>query len=586
MEKNTIIAIVLSVVIITTGFYVQEKFFAVPNTAAASQASVETEAPSPADKASGSLEETEPSKVDLSAVSVITNREEDPDYYREINLETEVFDIVFSNLGGTVKSIKLKKHLDGDVPLEMINKNSEELTAFNLQMGDYNAETLKVYFDMRKYTQNDNIIVEFTKDLDIPGRSGVTIPLTIIKKYIFKANEYMMELQVQMVNRNNDVIRLDNNGFAYTLSFGPQIGPKFEKIDNRKEFRKYITVADGKKKIHKMPRGKGEVELNDRFTWAGISGKYFTVIGIPDSTLYRTVFSNSPVDGFDEGARMFFSRPVIKSSNSIDTFRFYIGPKRGNILKLYNDADKNGFSITGLDLDLVLDSGAMLGWLQQILKVLLNFFYGIIPNYGVAILLLTIFVKIVMFPLTHKSYESTSKMSGLSPKVMELKEKYKNNPQKMNQEISVLYKKEGVNPVGGCLPLLLQMPIFIALYGLLSSHFELRGAGFISPWITDLSVADSIFSFAPASIPVIGSDIRLLPILMILTQLLSSKMMQTPDSANNAQMKMMTYMMPLMFLFILYDAPSGLLLYWTMTNVLTVIQQYFVNKFMKKKKSA
>lgn len=586
MEKNTIYAIILSVLIISTGFFIQEKFFApqpIPASTAAADAS--GEAPQPGSSTGGSTQAEDAARVDLSAVSEMTNRESDPDYYREISLETDVFDITFSNLGGTIKSIKLKDHYDGDKPLEMINKNDESLTAFNLHLGDYDDEILKVYFDMRKYAQGDNIIVEFTKDLDIPGRAGSSVPLSLIKKYIFKQNEYMMELQVQLTNRSGSIIQLDNNGYAYTLGFGPQIGPTFEKLDNRKEFRKYITSTGGKKSTVKMPRGKGEVEIYERITWAGISGKYFTIIGIPDSTLYKTVFSNTPVDGFEEGSRLFFARPVIKSSNSIDTFRFYIGPKMGSALKAYNDADKNGFNLRGLDLDLILDSGAMLGWLQQILKVLLNFFYGIIPNYGVAILLLTVFVKIVMFPLTHKSFESTSKMSGLSPKITEMREKYKNNPQKLNQEIAALYKKEGVNPLGGCFPLLLQMPIFIALYGLLSSHFELRGAGFIRPWITDLSIADSIFSFAPVSLPVIGSDIRLLPILMILTQLLSSKMMQTPDSANNMQMKMMTYMMPLMFLFILYDAPSGLLIYWTMTNVLTVLQQYVVNKFMKKKKA-
>jgi YidC/Oxa1 family membrane protein insertase len=130
------------------------------------------------------------------------------------------------------------------------------------------------------------------------------------------------------------------------------------------------------------------------------------------------------------------------------------------------------------------------------------------------------------------------------------------------------------------------MPIFIALYGLLSSHFELRGATFIKPWITDLSMADSIYNFAPISIPLIGSDIRLLPILMVLTQIFSTKLMQTPESATNPQMKMMTYMLPFMFLFFLYDAPSGLLLYWTMTNVLGIVQQAIVNKVIKKKKSA
>ncbi len=580
MEKNTIYAIILSVVIISAGFYAQNKFFPQPK----KQDQVVSETENNKEQESEPVKE-DPSKVDLSAVSAITNREEDPDYYREVNLETEVFDITFSNLGGTIKSIKLKKHFDGDKPLEMINKHTDSVTAFNLYMGDFNSAPLNVYFDTKKYSQGDSLIVEFAKEIDVPGKTGENIPLSIVKKYIFKPNDYLMEIQVQLINRNNAIIQLDNGGFAYTIGFIPQIGPKFDKIDNKKEFRKYITVLNGKKKIIKMPKEKGEVELFERINWAAIAGKYFTVIGIPDSTLYTTVFSNRAVDGFDEGSRLFFSRPVIKSSNSLDTFRFYIGPKSPETLKSYQNSEKNGFNIKGLDIDRVVDSGAMLGWLQEILKVLLNFFYNLIPNYGVAIILLTIFVKIVLFPLTHKSYEASSKMSGLSPKMTEIREKYKNNPQKMNQEMADLYKKAGVNPLGGCLPLLLQMPIFIALYGLLSSHFELRGATFIKPWITDLSVPDTIFNFAPASIPVIGSDIRLLPILMVLTQILSSKIMQTPE-ANNPQMKMMTYMMPLMFLFILYDAPSGLLLYWTMTNVLTIIQQILVNKFMKKKKSA
>lgn len=575
MEKNTIIAIILSVVIISAGMFIQGKLFPPPEVEITT-AEINETVPTEANK-------EEAAKVDLSAVSVITNQPEDPDYYRETKLETNVFDITFSNLGGSIKSIKLKEHLDGNVPLEMINKKTESLTVFDLQMGGINADPLNIYFDTRKYRENDKIIMEFSKELDIPGKTGITIPLTIIKKYIFRENEYLMELQIQLINRNNEIIQLDNGGIAYTLSFGPQIGPIFEEIDNASEFRKYITAFDGKKKVRKMPKKKGETEIYERITWAAISGKYFTVIGIPDATVYTTTFSNAPIDNFEEGARLFFSRPIIQSSNSIDTFRFYIGPKQGSILKAYNDAEKNGFNMRDLNLDLVLDSGAMLGWLQQLLKVLLDFFYGIIPNYGVAIILLTIFVKIVLFPLTHKSFESTARMSSLTPKVTELKEKYKNNPQKLNAELSNLYKSEGINPLGGCLPLLLQMPIFFALYGLLNSHFELRGAGFIAPWITDLSVPDSIFNFAPTTIPIIGSDIRILPILMILTQLYSSKQMQTPGTANNAQMKMMMYMMPIMFLFILYDAPAGLLLYWTMTNIFTIIQQFFITKIMTRK---
>ena len=576
MEKNTIIAILLSVVIITAGFYIQEKFFTQPEPEISETV---TEAPAP--------EKTEVKEevktVDVTMLENMSSEAPDPDFYKELTLETDVFSILFSNRGGTVKSIKLKEHLENGEPLEMINKNDENLSAFNIHLGDYESKPLNIYFNMKKYKQNGNYIVEFSKDLDLPDSTGTTIPLSIVKKYIFKSDEYLFELQVQMVNRENKLIKLNNDNFAYTLSFGPQIGPEFEKLDGRKEFRKYITVANSKKSKAKMPRHKGIYEIDSRINWAAISGKYFAVIGIPDATLYKTVFSNMPADGFEEGAQMFFSRPEIKSSNSLDTFKFYIGPKSGSILKSYNDAGRNGWSIGSLDLDMVLDSGAVLGWLQKILKVFLNFFYGLIPNYGVAIILLTLLIKIILFPLTHKSYESTSKMSGLTPKMNEIKEKYKSNPQKMNAEVAALYKKEGVNPLGGCLPMLLQMPIFIALYGLLNSHFELRGAEFIVPWITDLSSPDTIFNFAPVSIPIIGSDIRLLPILMIGTQIFSSKIMQTPETANNAQMKMMTYMMPAMFLFILYDAPSGLLLYWTMTNVLTTAQQLFINSRRKKK---
>ena len=579
MEKNTIIAIVLSVVIITAGFYIQEKFFAPPKPEI-----TETAEPAPEPVKTETAVKEEVKAVDVTMLENMSSEAPDPDFYKEMALETDVFSILFSNRGGTVKSIKLKEHLENDEPLEMINKNDENLTAFNIHLGDYDSKPLNIYFNMKKYKQNGNYIVEFSKDLDLPDSAGNIIPLSIVKKYIFKQDEYLFELQIQMINRDNKIIKLNNDNYAYTLSFGPQIGPEFEKLDGRKEFRKYITVANRKKSQAKLSKKKQTiVEIDERINWAAISGKYFAVIGIPDATLYKTVFSNLPADGFEEGAQMFFSRPEIKSSNSLDTFKFYVGPKSGSILKSYNEADRNSWSVGNLDLDMVLDSGAMLGWLQKILKVFLNFFYGLIPNYGVAIILLTLLIKIILFPLTHKSYESTSKMSGLTPKMNEIKEKYKNNPQKMNAEVAALYKKEGVNPLGGCLPMLLQMPIFIALYGLLNSHFELRGAEFIAPWITDLSLPDSIWNFAPVSIPVIGSDIRLLPILMIGTQIFSSKIMQTPETANNAQMKMMTYMMPAMFLFILYDAPAGLLLYWTMTNVLTTAQQLFINRRRKKK---
>jgi YidC/Oxa1 family membrane protein insertase len=178
-------------------------------------------------------------------------------------------------------------------------------------------------------------------------------------------------------------------------------------------------------------------------------------------------------------------------------------------------------------------------------------------------------------------------MQKLAPMLEELKKKYAGNPQKLNQETADLYKREGVNPMSGCLPMLLQIPIFFAMYGLFSNHFDLRGAAFIPGWIGDLSAPESIWSFAPHRLPLVDwTDLRLLPILFVGTQVASSMVTQTPSSASGAQMKIMLYGMPIVFFFILYNVPSGLLVYWIVMNVLTAVQQWYINGNMKKKASA
>ena len=206
-----------------------------------------------------------------------------------------------------------------------------------------------------------------------------------------------------------------------------------------------------------------------------------------------------------------------------------------------------------------------------------------VPNYGIAIIILTILVKVALWPLTHKSYESTGKMQTLNPKIQEIREKYKDNPQKMNEAMANLYKKEGVNPLGGCLPLALQFPFFIAMFGVFNNHFDLRGATFIPGWITDLSAPESVLNFGSFTVPFLGwNDLRLLPIIFDASQLLSSKLMQNPAAGSSAgQMKMMQYGMPIMFFFILYNMPSGLLVYWIFSNFLTVGQQYFISQRRK-----
>jgi len=277
---------------------------------------------------------------------------------------------------------------------------------------------------------------------------------------------------------------------------------------------------------------------------------------------------------------MYFSRPSIKSASQTDTFRFYAGPQIKSFMSIYDDASLNSFGVSNLQLEKALDSNTWLGWLENILKWILNFLYKLIPNYGVGIIILTFLLKLILYPVTKKGMESTAKMSSLSPKMAEIKAQYPDNPTKQNEEIAALYKKEKINPMGGCLPMLLQFPILIAFYGLLNKHFELRGAMFIPGWIPDLSRPDMVATL-PFNLPFLGSELHLLPILYTVSMIFSMKITQSGSAAASGQqgmMKMMTYGMPIMFFFILYSAPSGLILYWSVMNAISILQQLYTNK--------
>jgi YidC/Oxa1 family membrane protein insertase len=199
---------------------------------------------------------------------------------------------------------------------------------------------------------------------------------------------------------------------------------------------------------------------------------------------------------------------------------------------------------------------------------------------------MTIVIKIILYPLTRKSFQSMRKMSSLQPKINEIKEKYKNDQQQMNKATQALYKKEGVSPMGGCLPMILQLPIFYALYTVLSSMIELRNQSFL--WIKDLTMPDTVATIRMA-IPLLGykigeqgfTDINILPFVMTATTLLQSKL--TSGDSSQQQAKMMTYMFPIVFFFIFWNMPSGLVLYWTIQNILTIGQQYLIDYRMKKK---
>jgi YidC/Oxa1 family membrane protein insertase len=576
MEKRTLLAVVLSVVVISAFYFIQGTMMQ-SRAAEQTTASEAEQVPSPGTTAT--VLQTQDTVSPAAPENALLPEEEGETLTEQrITIESPLAIVVLSNVGGDVVSYKLKEHTDQDDFVEMVLPGETESHAFTLALGGLNAAPVRSLFHVNRLSEYS---IEFYRNIPI-SLNGQTSSFRLTKRYDFRPNEYMFELTVSM-DGGYSVSSLNFSGAAYTLEFGPQIGPQFERLDQRYDYRYYYTFTNGKRKQEKVTENAPTL-IDTRVSWAAIAGKYFTFIAVPDATQYQLAFSAAPEPGIPSASRFYMVRPPLNGSRLTDTYRFYLGPKNQKALAVYDNGD-NSFKLRDMQFIKVLTTSGILSPVEAILKWLLMIFYRIVPNYGVAIILLTLLVKVLMFPLTKKGSESTLRMQALSPKIKELQEKYKDNPTKMNSEMAALYKKEGYNPLSGCLPLLLQFPLFIAMYNLFNNHFDLRGAMFIPGWIPDLSQPEAIWNFAPFQIPILGwSALRLLPFIYVGSQLLYGKVTQTPDQQGNAQMKMMLYVMPLVFFFILYNVPSGLLLYWIMSNVLTMIQQLTINKYLARKK--
>ncbi|MDR2784962.1 MAG: membrane protein insertase YidC, partial [Treponema sp.] len=495
MEKNTIIAVVLSVVVITAYTFIQAKFFPVERPPASPQT---VEAPStvpagPPPTEALALRQDSPDADDALFLDAGPRQEE------HVIIDTPLLLVDLSNAGGDVVSFKLKEHQDSDDYVEMVlspslyeNSGTAPAHAFSIAFGNLNARPVDSLFYVNRVS---DYVAEFYRDF-IDGAGN---KFRLNKRYAFKPDEYMFELTVSL-DGGYSIPSLNMNGAAYTLAVGPQIGPRFEKLDGRYDYRHYITYANGKRKEEKIKDNNTPVVIASRLSWAAIAGKYFTFIAIPDATQYEAAFSTRAEPGLPAASRFYMTRPTLTASRTSDTYRFYLGPKSQKNLAIY-DTGINSFNLREMDLSRAASSSGILAPVETALKWFLSFFYRLIPNYGVAIILLTLLVKILLFPLTKKSSESTLRMQTLAPKIKEIQEKYKDNPQQMNAKMAEFYKQEGYNPMSGCLPLLIQFPIFIAMYNLFNNHFDLRGAMFIPGWIPDLSVPESVFSFAPHRIP-------------------------------------------------------------------------------------
>lgn len=578
MDRNTILAIVLSVLVITVGMTIQATFFApsVQDEVVEEVVSVEevylqpeTYSKLPSNLAWG---------TDLpgSLVAVGPSGSTQPFVF-----ETDIFLITFDPNGGSISSFKLKNHLDNGEPVELLFGDANAHNAFLLYAGSDRSRAIDAPFN---YTIVGNQVI-FTQDFAIKGEDA---PFTLNKTFTFGANEYLFQLDVNLVNSENKAIPLSFDNVAYTLGFEPQIGPSFTSIDNNYSYRRFYVKEDGAKKKSTINIKNGVYTTEKPLSWVALTGKYFSMIAIPDATNYKVTLTEDTTTGIPLESNLFLSRPTIRSANQTDTYRFYIGPQLKADMIPYNDRASNSFGLSNLFLEDALDSSSWLGWLETILKTVLNLLYKVIPNYGVGIIILTFLLKLILHPITKKGMESTAKMSALGPQMEEIKARYPDNPTKQNEEMAELYKREKINPMGGCLPMLLQFPILIAFYGLLNKHFELRGAMFIPGWIPDLSIPETVATL-PFNLPFLGNEVHLLPIFYTVSMIFSMKITQSSSSGAGSQqgmMKMMTYGMPIMFFFVLYSAPSGLILYWSVMNAISIVQQIYTNKKKQKEEAS
>ncbi|MCL6583975.1 MAG: membrane protein insertase YidC [bacterium] len=369
------------------------------------------------------------------------------------------------------------------------------------------------------------------------------------KIFTFHHDSFQIEVEVLATN-----LKESSNTFDYSLLLGPGLGNAFQKGPHKYEGP--VSWLDGKKIKDKPGKNVVDVQHQGHISWTAMTSNYFMAAIIPQreeseiSICRPKIATKGNINQSTIIGLHYPARQVAAKAREKDIYKLYFGPKDYKILKSL-----------GFNLEQAVDYG-FFSPLAKPLIWLLNWFYRLIPNYGVAIILLTLLIKIIFWPLTNKSFRSMKEMQELQPKLTELKEKYKNDPKKLNEELMNMYKAKGINPMGGCLPLLLQIPVFFALYEGLLVSIELRGAPFIL-WIKDLSTMDPLL---------------ITPILMGLTMYIQQKM--TPMSGEATQVKMMT-MMPLIFTIFFLGFPSGLVIYWLLNNLFTIGQHYLILKKME-----
>jgi YidC/Oxa1 family membrane protein insertase len=472
-----------------------------------------------------------------------------------ITVDTPLYQAKISENGAVFYSVLLKNYrekVQKNAPLKQILTGDE---AFGVGLLGFTGKSI-AGLDKAVFTANlpsrQVQVNDSPRDLTFLWRSQDGI--VIEKTYKFAPDTYAIGMEV--IIKNGSGRGIQDKLFVALYSKAPD--------DKRMyAFEGPSALINDKLEEIKTKKLKDQNTFDGKIKWVALQSRYFMSGLIPDQIEEASLHLALKSEKFIAARYRQPEKAIQPGTQYTYKYQLFMGPKR--IQELRN---------VGNDLQKVVD----FGWFDIIAKPclwLMNLFYSVIPNYGVAIIILTILVKLLLWPLGQKSYKSMSEMKKIQPLMKEIREKYKDDKQRMNQEVMGLYRTYKINPLGGCLPMVVQLPVFFALYRMLYEAIELRHAPFFL-WIDDLAAPDRLFRF-DFSIPFMEPPygIPVLTIVMGASMLLQQKM--SPPMGDATQAKMMMFM-PIIFTVIFINFSSGLVLYWLVNNILSIAQQYYTQK--------
>ena len=485
-----------------------------------------------------------------------------------VAIENDLIKVTFTNKGGQVKKVELKNHRDQDSNWVKLAGTDHDNISYRIVTGNNNkgtAETGDIFFPKIDTANNADGSKAISFTLAAKDSSGTSIT----HEFILKKDEYMIDFNVKLTGANQLF-----TGNEMNLTWQYTAAQQESDISYEKQNTQIGYVKDGSFDYHTIGK-RSSKNFSESTKWLGIRQRFFfAALVAKDNFSSGKMEWMVPPDTAKTVVRSIANMkiPIKTGSSSIVPFNLYYGPSDYHTLKKYD-----------LNLEKIVNLGqgiyAFVRPLNRfVILPIFDFMKSLAGSLGLAIALLTIFIRVVISPLTYKSYLSGAKMKALRPEIAKLKEKHGEDRQAMSMDQMKLFREAGVNPLGGCIPALLQIPIFFALFSFFNSEVALRGAHFL--WSNDLSAFDAPIKFG-VHIPLLGSHLSLFNITAVLTSFLISvySMSMTPDQSNPV-LKYMPYIFPVFLLFFFNRLPSALTWYYTVSNLITLALQFVIQNYI------